>query len=216
MSSINDWVAHRRHQYSKRVYKELEKQERLERAQETRKRNIELAKKKGMADYEINKQCMYDPAMCDEVYRLAMDGVSHRKIAEAIGVSVRTMYAWRKAYPEFAAALSPVEEMTNEVEMSVFGKAKGYTYTAQKPMSVQGQIEIAEYEEHVPPDMTAARMWLQAHAPAKWSDKSMVAHEVGGLKDMLAAIGKEQNGLAALEQMDDAGIPVTEEKQSDE
>lgn len=199
---MNEWQKHAREKHSRRIAKEVEQWVRQQKSQETRARNRALMEKKGVPK-EIINHSHYDPAMCDEVYALAMDGAPHKKIAAALGVNVRTLYKWRKEYPEFAAAMSPVEEMTNEVEMSVFGKAKGYTYTAQKPMSVQGQIEIAEYEEHVPPDMTAARMWLQAHAPAKWSDKSMVAHEVGGLKDMLAAIGKEQSGIAALEALSD-------------
>ena len=198
----DEWQKHARERHARRIAKEVEQWTQRQKALETRERNKALMEKRGVPKEEINHS-HYDPAMCEVTYEMAMDGAPHKKIAAALGVNVRTLYKWRKDYPEFAAALSPTEEMTNEVEMSVFGKAKGYTYTAQKPMSVAGQIEIAEYEEHVAPDMTAARMWLQAHAPAKWSDKSMVAHEVGGLKDMLAAIGKEQSGIAALEALSD-------------
>lgn len=198
----DEWQKHARERHARRIAKEVEQWTQRQKALETRERNKALMEKRGVPKEEINHS-HYDPAMCEVTYEMAMDGAPHKKIAAALGVNVRTLYKWRKDYPEFAAAMSPTEEMTNEVEMSVFGKAKGYTYTAQKPMSVAGQIEIAEYEEHVAPDMTAARMWLQAHAPAKWSDKSMVAHEVGGLKDMLAAIGKEQSGIAALEALSD-------------
>ena len=199
---MDEWQKHARDRHARRTAQEVAQWVRRQKALETRALNKALMEKKGVPKEEINHS-HYDPAMCDVVYEMVMDGASHKKVAAALGVNVRTLYKWRKEYPDFAAAMSPVEEMTNEVEMSVFGKAKGYTYTAQKPMSVQGNIEIAEYEEHVAPDMTAARMWLQAHAPAKWSDKSMVAHEVGGLKDMLAAIGKEQSGIAALEALSD-------------
>lgn len=196
-----DWVREGRAKHAQNEMRKFKQWERTERAKATRLRNIERMKEQGVAEQDIDKRIEYDPAMCDVAYEMAMDGKPHRKIAAALGVSVATLYNWRKKFPDFAAAICPHEEQTNEVEMSVFGKAKGYTYTAQRPMSVQGQIEIAEYEEHVPPDMTAAKMWLQAHAAQKWSDKSMVAHEVGGLRDILSAIGKEQNGLSALEAM---------------
>ncbi len=196
-----DWVREGRAKNAQNEMRKFKQWERTERAKATRLRNIERMKEQGVAEQDIDKRIEYDPAMCEVAYEMAMDGKPHRKIAAALGVSVATLYNWRKKFPDFAAAICPHEEQTNEVEMSVFGKAKGYTYTAQRPMSVQGQIEIAEYEEHVPPDMTAAKMWLQAHAAQKWSDKSMVAHEVGGLRDMLKQISQETTGASVLDHL---------------
>lgn len=196
-----DWVREGRAKHAQNEMRKFKNWERQQQKNATRQRNLERMREEGVERHMEHANIAYDPDFCPVVHELIMDGKTHRFVAKHLGVSIATLYNWRKAYPEFAAAMSPVEEMTNEVEMSVFGKAKGYTYTAQRPMSVQGQIEIAEYEEHVAPDMTAAKMWLQAHAPQKWSDKSMVAHEVGGLRDILSAIGKEQSGLGALEAM---------------
>lgn len=197
---VKEWTEHKRDRWARRQQAAYERELQVEKALDTRKRKKAEMKKAGMKDYEINNDG-YDPLICDIVKELVMDGKPRRLVAKEIGVALSTLALWSRKYPELHAALNPHEEMTNEIEMSVFGRAKGYKYKAQKPMAVRGEVEIVEYEEQALPDMTAAKMWLQAHNPQKWSDKSMVAHEVGGLRDMLKQIGDEHGGLAALDQL---------------
>lgn len=197
MSEVEEWRKAAELRYQRRRKQENDMWFSRQKAKATRERNLKRMEEQGASPKEMNGNTLYDPEMCDLVRELAMDGKSRRKIAATLGVHVITLAQWAKLYPEFYAALNPTEEMTNEVEMSVFKRAKGYKVKAQRPMSVQGTIEIAEFEEHIHPDMTAAKMWLQAHNPQKWSDKSLVAHEVGGLRDMLKKIGEEKSGLDA-------------------
>jgi len=48
---------------------------------------------------------LYDPSYCDEVRALGSLGKSVEQISTKLGVSLRTMYTWRDAYPEFLHAL---------------------------------------------------------------------------------------------------------------
>lgn len=201
MSEVEEWRRAAEERYKRRRKKENDTWFARQKARATRERNLKRMAEEGATPKEMNGNTLYEPEMCDLVRELAMDGKSRRKIASVLGVHVLTLAQWAKQYPEFMAALNPTEEMTNEVEMSVFKRAKGYKVKAQRPMSVQGQIEIAEYEEHIQPDMTAAKMWLQAHNPQKWSDKSLVAHEVGGLRDVLKQIGEQKSGLDAFAEL---------------
>jgi len=48
---------------------------------------------------------LYDPSYCDKVVELGALGKSVEQISSNLGVSLRTMYTWRDAYPEFLHAL---------------------------------------------------------------------------------------------------------------
>lgn len=177
----------------KAYYKELA----IEQGLNTKRLQKMEQRSKRVPEHEMSDDG-YNPEICDVVHDMVMEGKTRRAISKHLGIHFTTLARWAHKYPEFKAALNPHDEMTNEIEMSVFGRAKGFKYKAQKPMAVRGEVEIVEYEEQALPDMTAAKMWLQAHNPQKWSDKSMVAHEVGGLRDVLKKVAEEKSGLEAL------------------
>ena len=53
----------------------------------------------------LGRPTLYDPAYCDKVVELGALGKSVEQISSVLGVSLRTMYTWRDAYPEFLHAL---------------------------------------------------------------------------------------------------------------
>jgi hypothetical protein len=53
----------------------------------------------------VGRPSLYDPAYCDKVVALGALGKSVEQISSNLGVSLRTMYTWRDAYPEFLHAL---------------------------------------------------------------------------------------------------------------
>ena len=53
----------------------------------------------------VGRPSLYDPAYCDKVVELGALGKSVEQISSNLGVSLRTMYTWRDAYPEFLHAL---------------------------------------------------------------------------------------------------------------
>ena len=53
----------------------------------------------------VGRPSLYDPAYCDMVVELGALGKSVEQISSNLGVSLRTMYTWRDAYPEFLHAL---------------------------------------------------------------------------------------------------------------
>lgn len=183
----------------KAYYKELA----IEQGLNTKRLQKMEKRRRGVPKHEMVDDG-YHPEICEVVHEMVMDGKTRRAISKHLGIHFTTLARWAHKYPEFKEALNPHEEMTNEVEMSVFGRAKGYKYKAQKPVAVRGAVEIVEYEEQALPDMTAAKMWLQAHNPQKWSDKSMVAHEVGGLRDVLKRVAEDKSGLEALGEYNEA------------
>ena len=53
----------------------------------------------------VGRPSLYDPSFCDKVVALGALGKSVEQISSVLGVSLRTMYTWRDAYPEFLHAL---------------------------------------------------------------------------------------------------------------
>jgi predicted ATP-grasp superfamily ATP-dependent carboligase len=53
----------------------------------------------------VGRPSLYDPSYCDKVVELGALGKSVEQISSNLGVSLRTMYTWRDAYPEFLHAL---------------------------------------------------------------------------------------------------------------
>lgn len=109
---------------------------------------------------------------------LARRGCSDEEIAEAFGVSVRTVYNWKKAYPEFLQALNECKGKADEaVVESLYakacGKAKRVTKKKRDVLDSDGRkVTLTEViEETLPPDTTAMIYWLKNRQPELWRDR---------------------------------------------
>ena len=109
---------------------------------------------------------------------LARRGCSDEEIAEAFGVSVRTVYNWKKAHPEFLQALNECKGKADEaVVESLYARACGLTKrTTKKEREVidadGNKVKLTELiEETLPPDTTAMIYWLKNRQPELWRDR---------------------------------------------
>ena len=109
---------------------------------------------------------------------MARRGCSDEEIAEAFGVSVRTVYNWKKAHPEFLQALNECKGKADEaVVESLYARACGLTKrTTKKVREVidadGNKVKLTELiEETLPPDTTAMIYWLKNRQPELWRDR---------------------------------------------
>lgn len=119
----------------------------------------------------------------DEYVRIAehaaLLGATDQEIADMLGVSVRTIYNWRSAHPEFAEALKAGKDVADDrVERSLYQKAIGYEQEEVKIFMPANAPEpvYAPYRAKIAPDTTAAIFWLKNRRKADWRDKT--EHEV--------------------------------------
>ena len=56
----------------------------------------------------------YKPEFVQRVAELAANGATDMEIADEFDVSVRTLYSWRAAHPEFLQALKTAKEIADE------------------------------------------------------------------------------------------------------
>lgn len=117
----------------------------------------------------------------DQVYRLALLGLSDIEIAQFFEVPEQTLYRWDKAHPEFREARARGKiPADGKVARAVFKRALGYSHEAVKIMQYEGNPIEVPYIEHYPPDTQAATWWLKNRQPDKWRDRQELTGAGGG------------------------------------
>ena len=92
---------------------------------------------------------------------------STRELAEATGLSTKTVKAYRKRIKMGDGSKNVYQQLTNNVLMALYERATGYEHDAVKILALsQGKgepsiVEEVPYTEHYPPDTAAAKLWMQ-------------------------------------------------------
>ena len=99
-------------------------------------------------------------------------GATDHEVGQAFGVTQRTIYLWKVRFPEFREALSSGKKLADDrVRESLYKRATGYSYDAEKVVVVDGSLVRLHVTEHVPPDTKAATVWLFNRDPDHWRAK---------------------------------------------
>lgn len=102
--------------------------------------------------------------------RLALLGARDIDLAAAFEVNLSTIKAWKTQIPEFAAAVAVGKEVANDhVERAIYERAVGYDFPSVKVNVSEGQVFKTPVDEHMPPDVQAARWFLANRRPKDWS-----------------------------------------------
>ncbi|PTW53589.1 hypothetical protein C8N35_11644 [Breoghania corrubedonensis] len=99
-------------------------------------------------------------------------GATDHEVGQAFGVTQRTIYLWKVRFPEFREALNSGKKLADDrVKESLYKRATGYSYDAEKVVVVDGSLVRLYVTEHVPPDTKAATVWLFNRDPDHWRAK---------------------------------------------
>jgi hypothetical protein len=125
---------------------------------------------------------LYKPEYAEQAAKLCALGATDAELADFFKVTTVTIWRWQSAHVEFCNALKRGKYAADErVERSLYARAMGYTFDAVKIFMPAGAKEpvYAKYQEHVPPDTTAAIFWLKNRRAEQWRDKSeqVIRHE---------------------------------------
>lgn len=120
---------------------------------------------------------------CKLAHALAARGLNDLEISAELEITDRTFYRWMKEKPKFCQSiLSARNDPISVVKNALFERAKGFTFRTTKPMVVSnGQglgsdIEYAEFDEYVLPDVNAIKFYLTNRDPDNWKNQQDVNH----------------------------------------
>lgn len=113
----------------------------------------------------------------------ARDGLTDEQIAEKMGISVASLYNYKKDHLEILEALKSGKEVVDrQVENALLKRALGYEYEEIKEKYEGGIcVERTVTKKEVIPDTTAQIFWLKNRKPDEWREKQTV--EIPGLAE---------------------------------
>ncbi|MDB5711874.1 MAG: transposase [Sphingomonas bacterium] len=140
----------------------------------------------------------YKPDFARIAGRLCRNGATDIEVADILGISVRTFYRWCLQHDDFTAAISVGKEAADDrVERSLYQRAVGYDYTAEKIVTPPGGGPVVMfYNVHVPADVRAALHWLAMRRPRPWArvpePDADLAHIIGERRKQVAEESERQ------------------------
>lgn len=119
----------------------------------------------------------YRVAFCEIAHAMSAQGATIREIAEAIEINEASVYRWTHEHEEFRKSIQLGKEAAcDRVEQALYRRATGYSFDAVKIMQAEGRVIVEPYVEHVPPDVSAAKYWLQNRRGTDWQEKQAIEH----------------------------------------
>jgi hypothetical protein len=104
-------------------------------------------------------------------------GMTDNEVANMLGISLATPYRWKLDYPAFARVFKLGKAAADDrVERSLYSRAIGYDYIAEKPAMTRHGQKTMRYRQHIPPDIAAAVWYLKNRRPDRWRDSFRHEH----------------------------------------
>lgn len=137
----------------------------------------------------------------DWAWSMAAMGATNEEIAEAMGISKRTILRWAKDHELFGRALAEGKAVSDaKVIRSLYKMATGYEYTEEKKIveiDADGNVKPVRVEttkKHVQPSVAAQCFWLKNRQRQNWQDRPQDYIPAGGDNDTEVKIYLPDNG----------------------
>ena len=103
----------------------------------------------------------------------ARDGLTDEQIATNMGISVASLYNWKRDHLEIFEALKDGKDVADrQVENALFKSALGYTFDeVTKELKDDELVVTKVVHKEVQPNTTAQIFWLKNRKRAEWRDR---------------------------------------------
>jgi hypothetical protein len=99
------------------------------------------------------------------------------EVADILGIGLATLYRWKLDFPAFSRVFKLGKAAADDrVERSLYSRAVGYDYIAEKPSMTRHGQKTMRYRQHIPPDTAAAVWYLKNRRPDRWRDSLRHEH----------------------------------------
>lgn len=156
----------------------------------------------------------YNPEYHDDwAWSLGLKGATDLELAEAFGVSKRTIIRWKTDHPTFAEAYQRGKDVADaKVKKALYQRAIGYEVTEKEsimeldPKTGDSKpVRVKTTTKKYPPDTMAAMYWLNNRSRGEFAQRQEVTlggevktSPMAGLTEeelrKLARLGDEQDG----------------------
>lgn len=159
-------------------------------------------------------QLLYNPDYHDDwAWSLALKGATDQELAEAFGVSKRTILRWKNEHPSFAEAYQRGKDVADaKVKKALYQRAIGYeviekesTVDVDPKTGESKPVRVKTVTKQIAPDTMAIMYWLNNRSKGEFAQRQEVT--LGGevktspmanlTEDelrKLARLGEEQDG----------------------
>jgi len=115
----------------------------------------------------------------DQAKKLCMLGHTNDDLAFFFEVSPSTIDNWMVKHSEFLGAVKAGRLVADmNVAASLYERAVGYSCTETKVFCVNGQIIEHDVIKHYPPEVGAAKYWLNNRQPELWKEKVVLEQDM--------------------------------------
>ena len=123
------------------------------------------------AQEEVNKggrPTKYKEAFNDQVFEMALLGLSDSQMANILGITEQTFNNWKTEHPMFFESLTQGKENADgKVAKAMYKRALGLTII-EEALTKDGQI--VQLKKELPPDTPAAKHWLANRQRKLWAN----------------------------------------------
>jgi hypothetical protein len=144
---------------------------------------------------------LYRPELADLARRLALLGATDQEMADALGIDQVTLDRWKARHTEFGIAIEHGKIRADaEIAESLFNRARGMSVPAIKIFqgTPEGGPVIVPHQEHLPPDVGAAKLWLSRRQPGLWREKQQI-DITGTVAHRIAQMTPDERAADAIE-----------------
>jgi hypothetical protein len=125
---------------------------------------------------------------------MVSEGATDAQVAAYYGVSRQSLATWKRENIEFFRVFKDNKKVADDnVEKALYDRAVGYEVIETKVFVDKGEALFVEVVKHIPPDVQAARYWLNNRKPEQWKEqvhntnenlnKEVAAFDLSGLSD---------------------------------
>src|SRR6516225_8333043 len=144
---------------------------------EKKKRGAPLGNTRGLGNRGGGRKTVYSPRMAVVARKCCERGMTDIEVADILGISLATPYRWKLEHPGFSRVFKLGKaEADDRVERSLYSRAIGYDYVAEKPAMTRRGQKTMQYRAHIPPDTAAAVWYLKNRRPDRWRDAHRHEH----------------------------------------
>lgn len=116
-----------------------------------------------------NPRSEYIPQFCQVAKTMRSASHTVEDIAEACGVSVRTIRTWQARHPDFDAAMElGKRNMVANLVDSLYTRARGYEIEEEKALIVDKKLRRISVRVHIPANPACIFFALENLDPANW------------------------------------------------